>query len=97
MEPPDLVDLCSSTKITKLALGVENYALLEAEKLSAEHRRSLYFVKSIPKGQIIDELCVRSIRPGKGLKPKYLNQVIGKRASRNIEFGTPVSFDDLVI
>tara|TARA_B110000090_G_scaffold206633_1_gene256413 strand:- start:510 stop:1574 length:1065 start_codon:yes stop_codon:yes gene_type:complete len=96
MEPSDLVDLCSSTKITKLALGAENYAPLEAEKLSVEHRRSLYFVKSVSEGQIIDELCVRSIRPGNGLKPKYLNQVIGKRASRNIEFGTPVSFDDLL-
>ena len=96
MEPSDLVDLCFSTKITKLALGAENYAPLEAEKLSVEHRRSLYFVKSVSEGQIIDELCVRSIRPGNGLKPKYLNQVIGKRASRNIEFGTPVSFDDLL-
>ena len=95
MEPPDLVDLCNSSKITKLALGAVNYAPLEAEKLSIEHRRSLYFVKDVSKGQLIEEACVRSIRPGNGLKPKYLHKVIGQIAARDIKFGTPVSFDDL--
>jgi sialic acid synthase SpsE len=92
----EIIDLCSSSKITKLALGAVNYAPLEAEKLSIEHRRSLYFVKDLSKGQLVDEKCVRSIRPGNGLKPKYLHKVIGQRAARDIKFGTPVSFADLL-
>jgi pseudaminic acid synthase len=94
MEPSDLVDLCTTSRITQLAIGTENYEPLEAEKLSLEHRRSLYFVKDMVMGQVVSEDCVRSIRPGNGLKPKHLNSILGKRVSRDIKFGTPVNFDD---
>jgi pseudaminic acid synthase len=95
MEPDDLKDLSITTKITKNAMGVVNYGPLDAEKFSFDHRRSLYFIKDISKGEVIDEKCIKSIRPGNGLKPKYYFDVIGKKASRDIKFGTPVSWEDI--
>lgn len=94
MEPSDLVDLCQSSRATQLAIGSVNYAPLSAEESSLQYRRSLYFVEDILQGQLVKECHVRSIRPGYGLKPKHLSEVIGKRVSRDIKFGTPVSFND---
>lgn len=95
MEPSDLVNLCQSSRETHLAIGSVNYSPLSAEESSLQYRRSLYFVEDMLQGQVVKEDHVRSIRPGYGLKPKYLSEVIGKRVSRDIKFGTPVSFDDL--
>jgi pseudaminic acid synthase len=94
MEPADLLDLCETTKVTHMAIGSVNYAPLGAEKLSIKHRRSLYFVKDLVKGAIVDSDCVRSIRPGNGLKPKHLDAILGKCVNRDIKAGTPVSFGD---
>ena len=94
MEPADLLNLCKSTKVTRLAIGAVNYAPLDAEKLSIQARRSLYFVKDLAKGATVDSDCVRSIRPGNGLKPKYLDAILGKCVNRDIKTGTPVSFSD---
>ena len=47
-------------------------------------------------GDLFDKNNIRSIRPGNGLEPKYLNDVLGKRAARNIERGTPLSFNDIL-
>ena len=44
-------------------------------------------------GEIFTEQNVRSIRPGYGLKPKYIQRVIGKRAAHDIERGTPLAWD----
>lgn len=93
MEPTDLLDLCQSSKTTKLALGKFNYAPLGAENLSLKHRRSLYFVKDLAKGEVVNADCVRSIRPGNGLKPKHFDTIVGRRVVTDIKAGTPVSFD----
>jgi pseudaminic acid synthase len=55
--------------------------------------RSLYVIDDVKKGQIISEKNVRSIRPGFGLHPKYLPQVLGKRFKDDIEKGTRFSLD----
>ncbi len=94
MEPADLLDLCETTKVTHSSIGAVKYAALEAEKWSIDHRRSLYFIKDLEKGARIDRDCVRSIRPGNGLKPKHLKAILGKCVNRNIKAGTPVSFND---
>ena len=57
-------------------------------------RRSLYFVEELKAGDIITERHVRRIRPGFGLSPKYYNQVLGKKALRDIEKGSRVSWKD---
>ena len=58
---------------------------------NVKFRRSLYFVKNIGAGEVITEEHVRSIRPGYGLEPKYIDKIIGLVAIKNISKGYPVN------
>ena len=58
-------------------------------------RRSLYAVAPIKAGEILTEHNTRSIRPGYGMAPKRLPEILGRRAACDIAFGTPLS-DDLI-
>ena len=58
--------------------------------------RSLFVVKDIKKGEIFTEENVRSIRPGYGISPKYLEVVLGKKAKVTVKKGTPLSWDILL-
>jgi len=89
----DLKKLVEDIRIAEKALGKVSYKLTEDEKKSRVFRRSLFVVKDIRKGEEFTEGNVKSIRPGYGLKPKYLNDVLGKRATRDIEKGTPLRWD----
>jgi sialic acid synthase SpsE len=44
-------------------------------------------------GEVFTEREVRSIRPALGLPPKHLKDVLGRRAARDIERGTPLSWE----
>ena len=76
-------------------MGRVTYELSEKEISSRGYRRSLFVVKDIKAGDLFDRENVRSIRPGNGLPVKALPRVIGRKASRDIERGTPLS-DDLI-
>ena len=56
-------------------------------------RRSLYFVKDIKEGEVITKEHVKSIRPGFGLAPKYMEEIIGKKTTSAVRRGNPVSFE----
>ena len=56
------------------------------------HRRSIYCTKNIRKGEIFSNENIRVIRPANGLNPKYLPKILGKKAIKNIKFGTPILF-----
>ncbi|WP_304634730.1 SAF domain-containing protein, partial [Pseudoalteromonas sp.] len=73
------------------ALGKVNYERKESEKGNAIFRRSLYVVKDVAEGDVFTHENVKSIRPGYGLAPKYLHDVIGKVAAKDVSQGTPVS------
>jgi N-acetylneuraminate synthase len=74
------------------ALGKVNYALEASEKGNKTFRRSLYAVKDIPAGAQLTAENVRSIRPGYGLPPKHLPEILGRRAGRAIARGTPLAW-----
>ncbi|MGQ8364633.1 pseudaminic acid synthase [Glaciecola sp. 1036] len=95
LEEPELAQLCRDSKIAWQALGQVNYERKESEKGNAIFRRSLYVVKDIAQGELISSLNVKSIRPGYGLAPKYLEQVIGKPVKQALKKGTALSFDHL--
>lgn len=97
LEPAELAALCRDTKTAWQALGNVNYERTEAEKGNVKFRRSLYIVKDIKAGEVLTEEHVRSIRPGFGLAPKYLEKVIGMKARQNIMRGTPLKFDSLIV
>jgi len=73
-------------------LGTVNYDLTEKTKKSREFSRSLFVVENIKAGESLTEENVRSIRPGFGLHPRYLEQIIGKKARTDIKKGTPLDW-----
>ncbi len=96
LEPNDLRELCMLSKVARKSIGSINYARKESEKGNIVFRRSLYSVKDIKCGEIISKKNVKSIRPGYGLLPKYLDEIVGRKASQDISKGTPISLDLLL-
>jgi pseudaminic acid synthase len=93
LEPHELADMVRKVRNTEEALGRVDYSLSESKKRSRESfGRSLYFVEDVSAGTIVSFSNVRSIRPGKGLSPMYLEEVVGKVVRKDITKGTPVSF-----
>ena len=75
------------------ALGSINYILSEEAKKTRAYCRSLFVVKDMKKGEIFSKENIRSIRPGQGLKPKFLDDIIGKKAMKEIKRGSPLNWD----
>jgi pseudaminic acid synthase len=96
LEPAELAALCRDSKTAWAALGKVDYGRKSSEVGNAKFRRSLYFVKQGKAGDMIAADMVRSVRPGFGLPPKMLSQVIGKCLSRDIHYGMPVCHEALL-
>ena len=75
------------------ALGKVDYTLTEKMRRSREFARSLFIAVDVKKGEILTTENIKSVRPGFGLPPKYLNEVLGKRAKKDIDKGTPLDWD----
>ena len=93
LEEPELTQLCADSKIAWQAVGKVNYQRKKSEEGNMVFRRSLYAVKDIAEGEKFTPENVKSIRPGYGLQPKYLNQIMGCQSVENIKAGTPMSFE----
>jgi sialic acid synthase SpsE len=93
IESADLVRLATETKEAWQALGNAGFERQSAEAGSKVFRRSLYFVRDLSAGHLITSEDIRRIRPGMGLAPKYLEQVLGKRLSRDVPRGAALSWD----
>ena len=96
IEPHELSELVRSVRDTESARGRVRYEITEKEKASRIFRRSLFVVKQVHKGELFTPENIRSIRPGHGLKPKYLDFVLGEKAACDIEAGTPLTFELLM-
>ena len=96
LEPKDLKELCQSSLTAWNSLGTINYSKKSSEMTNLKFRRSLYFVKNISKGEAITHQHIKSIRPGYGMKPKFLDELIGKKVKKNIEAGLPVKEKDII-
>ncbi len=88
-----MAELCQGVKIAWQSLGKVDYGRKSSEQSNVKFRRSLYFVKDMKEGEVITSDVVRSVRPGFGLPPKYIEQVLGKRINRDIKTGTPLTWD----
>lgn len=93
LEPTELKQLCISARTAWSALGQVDYSRKSSEVGNVKFRRSLYFVKDLQVGETITADAVRSVRPGFGLAPKYLPDVIGKTVTQPISANTPVNND----
>jgi len=93
MNEQEFTEMVNSVRQTESAIGKIDYTLSEKQIISRAHCRSLYFVKDIDEGQKITIDNVKSIRPGFGLHPKYLNSIIGKKVNKDFKKGDRVSLD----
>lgn len=93
LEPAEFKRLVEEIRTVEAALGEVRYGPTASEKKCIVFRRSLFAVSDIKEGELFTIDNVRSIRPGYGLKPKYIEILIGKRASRSIKRGTPISWN----
>ena len=87
--------LCLSARTAWEALGQVDYGCKSSEAGNVKFRRSLYFVQDLAAGEVITTEAVRSVRPGFGLSPKYLNEVLGHKAARSVCQNTPVTRADI--
>lgn len=90
LEPKEFKAMVDAVRTTEASLGVLLGSEPKEEAMRA-FRRSLFAAKDIERGELFTSENVRSVRPSKGLAPKYYKQVIGKRATQRIAFGTPLS------
>lgn len=93
MAPWEFAQMVSEIRKSETALGKPTYGVSKQEESSIVFRRSIFAVKDIEKGEYPNDLNVRIIRPGYGIKPKYIDDIKGLRFAQNVEFGTPISFD----
>lgn len=93
LEPADLAELCAGARTAFAALGRIDYSRKSSELDNVKFRRSLYFVKDMPAGATITPDSVRSVRPGYGLPPKALDDILGRRLVRAVRACTPVMAD----
>ncbi|MGA6106353.1 pseudaminic acid synthase [Pseudomonas solani] len=95
LEPDELAALVAETERAWQALGGVSYGPTAAERKSLVFRRSLYVVRDMAAGEAFSEANVRAIRPGLGLPPKYLEQVLGSVASEPLKRGQPLALRHL--
>ncbi|RXT04459.1 pseudaminic acid synthase [Ammoniphilus sp. CFH 90114] len=93
MEPLEMEALVVETERAFQSLGRVSYGPGEKEKPSLKHRRSLYVAKDMKAGEVFTKENLRSIRPGLGLPPKYYDRLLGRKVSRDVSKGTPVTWE----
>lgn len=93
LEPEELGELVRDLRSVFVSRGQPNYRPTDAEKEMLAMRRSLYVIADVAKGAALTEANVRSIRPANGLPPRYLKQVLGRTASRDLKRGEPLAAD----
>lgn len=89
MEPNEFKQMVDSIRNIEKALGKVSYELSDKMKANREFSRSLFVVRDMKNDEVITEDNVHSIRPGFGLHPKYLNEILGKKVNKDLKKGTP--------
>jgi N-acetylneuraminate synthase len=95
LEPGEFKTLVEDCKRAWTALGKPTYDLQGCERGSIVFRRSIYVVRDIDAGEELTRENVRSIRPGHGLPPKHLPEVLGRKASRELKRGDPLDWESV--
>jgi pseudaminic acid synthase len=93
LEPHEFKSMVDTVRVTEEALGTVSYELTPAQEASRVFRRSLFVTKDIQEGEEFTKENVRCIRPGYGIAPKKLSDILGKTAKRAIARGTPLDFE----
>ena len=92
LEPQEFAAMVKAIRIAEKALGEVHYGVSEQEAKSRVFRKSLFVVKDIKNGELLTCENVQSIRPGYGLHPKYMKEVLGRRATCDLKKGVPLTW-----
>src|SRR5690606_24371726 len=87
LDEKEFTEMVNAVRNAEKAIGNESYELTEKQKAGKAFARSLYVAEDIEEGELITEKNVRSVRPGFGLHPKYLNQILGGKANADLQKG----------
>jgi pseudaminic acid synthase len=93
LEPNELFALCRDIRTAWSALGKVDYGRKSSEQGNVKFRRSLYFVKDMHAGELVRKDSVRSVRPGFGIPPKFIDDILGNILKKDVLSGSPVSWD----
>ena len=92
MEPEEFSNMVTDVRNIEKALGKVTYELTTKQKIGKKNSRSLYVIEDICAGEVFTEDNIRSIRPGYGIEPKYLDKIIGKKAICDLKKGTAMDW-----
>tara|TARA_Y100000385_G_scaffold290178_1_gene362265 strand:+ start:111 stop:1139 length:1029 start_codon:yes stop_codon:yes gene_type:complete len=95
LDEKEFTKMVISVRKAEEMIGKVDYEMTEKKKKSRQFSRSLFVVEDVKKGDVLTKENVRSIRPGFGLHPKYLSEIIGKEFNQDIDKGTPLSSKDI--
>jgi pseudaminic acid synthase len=93
LEPDEFREMVSAIRTAERSLGSIHYGATPSELGMLKFRRSLFIVADVKAGEMFTEKNVRSIRPGHGLHPRHLPDVLGRKATREVRGGTPLQWD----
>ncbi len=96
LEPHEFKAMVDAIRTTEKAVGRVSYEVTGSEAPSRVFRRSLFAVENIKKGETLTEKNIRSIRPGYALHTRFIKNIMGRKASRDISKGTPLDWDLIV-
>ncbi len=96
MEMGEFAQMVQDVRNAAVIMGRPTYELTEHEKSGLSIRRSLVAVRPIAQGEAFTEENVRSIRPAIGIKPKYYNTLLQKKAKKSYQFGEPIQMEELL-
>ena len=95
LDKPAFAEMVLAVRDAEKLLGKVDYCMTEKKKKNRRFSRSLYVAEDIKKGEVITEKNVRSVRPGYGLHPKYLKDILGKTSAKDLEKGTALDFQSI--
>lgn len=93
LEPEEFKNLCVESERAWRGLGRVTFGATGAEEGSRMFRRSLYISKGMQAGEMLTRENLRIVRPGFGLPPKFFDTVLGRSVNRDVDAGTPLSWD----
>ena len=93
VEPAEFRSLVVECGVAWQSLGTVSHTRGASEEESARFRRSLYVVADMKAGEVLSEKNMRAIRPGSGLPPKCHKEIIGRKVTKDVKRGTPITWD----
>lgn len=96
LDEKEFTKMVNAVREAEKSIGKIDYSLTEKQKSAKLLSRSLYITKDVKAGDIINAKNVRSIRPGFGLHPKYLNEILGKTFAKGLSKGTALELGFIV-